>query len=296
MSAIVNINGEVAPESDAKISVFDHGFLYGEGVYETLRTYNRVPFLFDRHMRRLRESAGRIALPVPFSDGELLGRVRRTVAALREPGEAYVRMLLTRGVGELSYDPRLCPAPSLVIIVKPHVDPPADHFEAGVSVALVTVMRNHPLSVDPRIKSNNLLNNALAMQEALGRGAAEALMKNYRGELVECSMSNFFLVRGGAAFTPPADAGLLKGITREFLFEIGHEVGVRVEERVLHESDLETADEAFFTSTTRELLPVVRVDDRVIGDGRPGPVTKALLGRFRERAQEMTTGISYVSE
>jgi branched-chain amino acid aminotransferase len=284
----VNVNGRITGEADAVISVFDHGFLYGEGVYETLRTYRRRPFLFDRHMRRLRASAGRIDLPVPMSDAEFLERVDATVARLPDAAEAYVRLLHTRGIGELSYDPAACPTPSLVIIVKPHVDPPAEAIERGVKIALVSVMRNHPDSVNPAIKSNNLLNNALAMQEALRRDAAEALMKNFRGELAECSMSNFFLVRDGAVLTPPSGAGLLQGITREFIFEIGAEVGVPVREQALVERDLATADEAFISSTTKEIVPVVRVDDRVIGNGQPGPVTRRLLDRFRERAWAMS--------
>jgi branched-chain amino acid aminotransferase len=287
MAAVVNVDGRITGEADARVSVFDHGFLYGEGIYETLRTYDRRPFLFDRHMRRLRASAQMIALPVPFRDDELLARVDQTVAALGGPDEAYIRVLLTRGVGELSYDPAGCPRPTVVIIVKPQVDPPAEVFERGVRIALVSVLRNHPESVNPRIKSNNLLNNALAMQEAYRRGGYEALMRNYRGELTECSMSNFFVVTGGAALTPPIDAGLLAGITREYLFELGREIGVPVREAVLHEADAFGADEAFVTSTTRELVPVVRIDDHVVGAGVPGPVTRHLLEAFRARARRI---------
>jgi branched-chain amino acid aminotransferase len=163
---------------------------------------------------------------------------------------------------------------------------PAAAYEAGVKVALVDVVRNHPGSVNPLIKSNNLLNSALAMQEAVRRGASEAIMRNFKGELAECSTANIFVVKGGAALTPPIDAGLLAGITREFLFEVGAEVGVPVREQSLGDEDLFTADEAFLTSTTRELVPIVRVDDRIIGSGRPGPVTTALLAAFRARAHQ----------
>ena len=149
MAGVVNVNGRITEERDAVVSVFDHGFVYGEGVYEVLRTYGRQPFLFEPHVRRLRESAARIALDLPLSDAELLGRVRDTLAAAREPGEAYVRILLTRGVGELTYDPRACPEPTLVIMVRAHVAPPQKVFDAGVRVSLVSVMRNHPQALNP---------------------------------------------------------------------------------------------------------------------------------------------------
>jgi branched-chain amino acid aminotransferase len=287
MHAVVNVNGRVGDAREPLIPVFDHGFLYGEGVYETLRTYERVPFLFDRHMRRLRASADMIALPVPLDDGQLLERVETTMAALAGSGEAYIRILVTRGVGDLSYDLSATPAPSIVIIVKPFTGPPARTIDQGIAVATVSILRNHPSSVNPLIKSNNLLNNALAMQEAIRKGAEEAVMRNYRGELAECSQSNLFIVRGGEVLTPPLEAGLLPGITRAFVIEIGREIGVPVSETVLRPDDLLGADEAFVTGTTRELTPVVRVDDRVIGSGRPGPITKRLLETFHKRALEI---------
>jgi branched-chain amino acid aminotransferase len=188
MAATVNVNGRISGEKDAVISVFDHGFLYGEGVYETLRTYNGRPFLYDRHMRRLRRSAEMIVLDVPFTDEQFAQRIRDTMAASNlDGGEAYVRVLLTRGIGELTYDVRATPTPSVVIIVKPHEDPPAETYERGVTVCMSAILRNHPGSVNPMIKSNNLLNNALAMQEALRRGGFEGIMRNYRGELTECT-------------------------------------------------------------------------------------------------------------
>jgi branched-chain amino acid aminotransferase len=288
MAATVNVNGRVFDEAHAVISVFDHGFLYGEGVYETWRTYNGQPFLFDRHMRRLRNSSGMIALAVPLTDEQLDARCRETIRAAGLDGEAYVRVLVTRGIGELSYDLAECPSPSIVVIVKPHVAPPADVYDRGVKVALVTTIRNHPGTVNPLIKSNNLLNNALAMQEAVRRGAFEGVMRNYRGELAECTTSNLFLVKDGDGLTPPLDAGLLPGITREFVLEIGKDAGIPIREAVLHDTDLFSADEAFLTSSTRELVPIVQVDDRRIGHGVPGPVTRSLLDRFRARAQELT--------
>jgi branched-chain amino acid aminotransferase len=284
----VYVNGRISPAHEAAIPVYDHGFLYGEGVYETLRTYNRVPFLYERHMRRLRASARHIALDVPFDDEMLARWIKETIDAAGEMQEAYIRVLLTRGVGELTYDVHDTPTPSLVIIVKPLDESPARVVEEGIKIALVPIMRNHPASVNPIIKSNNLLNNALAMQEANQRGGEEGLMCNFRGELSECSQANFFLVRGGAAITPKSASGLLEGITRAFIFEVGQDVGVPVRDEILYPRDLETADEAFITGTTRELSPVTRIDDRVIGNGKPGPITLKLLDGYRRRARQLT--------
>jgi len=284
MAATVNVNGRITPERDAVISVFDHGFLYGEGVYETLRTYNRRLFLFDRHARRLRRSASMIALDLPFRDDDLRQAITDTMAHAPFDGEAYVRILVTRGVGDLTYDPKATPSATLAIIVKPHVDPPASAYRDGVAVAIVDTVRNHPGSVNPMIKSNNLMNNALAMQEAIRRGAFEGVMRNYRGELAECTQSNLFVVKDGAALTPPLGAGLLPGITREFLFDVGKDVGVEVREQVLRDEDLFGADEAFLTSTTREAVPIVTVNARPIGTGKPGPITWTLLNGFRKVA------------
>jgi branched-chain amino acid aminotransferase len=297
MSATVNVNGRIFDQEHAVISIFDHGFLYGEGVYETLRTYNGRPFLFDRHVRRLRNSAGMLALSVPLTDDQIAARFDETLRAAglkNETGgsEAYIRILVTRGIGDLTYDPAATPEPSIVVIVKAYVAPAPDVFERGVAAALVDVVRNHPGSVNPLIKSNNLLNSALAMQEAVRRGAFEGIMRNYRGELAECSTANIFIVSRGAAMTPPLDAGLLPGITREFLFEIGPGLGIPVREQVLRDEDLFGADEAFLTSTTREIVPIVGVDGRVIGDGRPGNVSRTLLQEFRRRANELTRSLA----
>ena len=292
MAATVNVNGRVSDQEHASISIFDHGFLYGEGVYETLRTYNGQPLLFERHMRRLRTSAGMLALQIPLSDAQIDARFRETMTAAGlgtgAHNEAYIRILVTRGIGELTYDPAATPTPSIVVIVKPNVDPPADVFARGVKVSLVSVVRNHPGTVNPLIKSNSLLNNALAMQEALRHGGFEGVMRNYKGELAECTQSNLFIVKNGAALTPPSEAGLLPGITREFLFEVGAECGIPVREQVLKDDDLLGADEAFLTSTTRELVPIVQVDDHKIGSGVPGWVARTMLDGFRRKAQALT--------
>ena len=279
------MNGRITDAASAVIPIFDHGFLYGEGVYETLRTYRGEPFLFDAHMKRLRRSGGMIHLDVPGTDQEMLARIRETMAA--EPGltEAYIRILITRGVGELTYNLAATPTPSTVIIVKPFPEPPAAHFTDGISLALVSVRRNHPSALNPKIKSNNLLNNALAMQEALRQGAEEALMLNQQDEVAECSQSNVFIVKNGRAITPPLAAGLLPGITREFVLDVAKDAGVPTEERTVTTGDLWAADEAFITGTTREITPVVKVDGRPFGDGKPGRITLRLLETFRKKTR-----------
>ncbi len=289
MAGSVYVNGRLTSEAEGVIPVLDHGFLYGEGIYEVCRTYSGHIRLFSRHMARLRASAALIALPVPFDDRTLESHVQATLehAGLRPWAagvpDAYIRLLLTRGVGELSYDPRLCPAPSLVIIARPHALPADSVYADGVAVAIVGVERNRRQALNPRIKSNNLLNNALAMQEALTRGAFEAVMRNASGHLAECSQSNLFVVRAGRVLTPPVAEGLLPGITRAFVLELCAALGVPASESVLEDDDLFGADEAFLTSTTREIVPIVKVDDARIGDGRPGPVTNALLEAYRAR-------------
>jgi len=288
MEATVNVNGVVTDGDQAVVSVFDHGFLYGDGVYETVRTYNRQPFLLDRHLARLRASADRLALDVPPTDVDLETRMRDTMRRVNPGGEVTLRILITRGVGELTYDPAACARPTVVIIARPHSGIPDTMLRDGISVVVASVLRNHPRSVDPSIKSNNLLNNVLAMQEAIRQGAYEAILLNHRGELAECSQSNLFAVRDGVVLTPPLDAGLLEGVTRNFLFEVGADIGVAVNEAVLREVDLERVDELFITSTTREVIPVVRVDDQAIGSGRPGPIAARLLASFRNRADALT--------
>jgi branched-chain amino acid aminotransferase len=284
MAAMVNVNGRISNERQAVISVFDHGFLYGDGIYETLRTYNGRLFLFDRHMRRLRNSARLIELAIPLTNDELARHISNTIAATKLDGEAYVRVLATRGVGEITYDLKATPKPSWVIIVKPLVEPPPEIYERGCKVALVDIIRNHPGSVNPMIKSNNLMNQALAAQQALKQDAFDAVMRNYRGELTECATSNLFIVKNGIVVTPSVECGVLPGITRELIFEVGRHAGIEVREQVLHDDDLFDADEAFLTSTTREVVPIVAVDKRVIGNGKPGPVTRKLLKAFRDLA------------
>jgi branched-chain amino acid aminotransferase len=284
----VSINGQITDGNSAKVPVLDHGFLFGEGIYETLRTYNHQPFLLDRHLDRLRVSADGIGLSVPLTDQEFIQRIEATMARSNVSIERYIRLLITRGVGELNYDPLLCKNPTVVIIIKPHPETAAKILERGITIVVSSILRNHPRSVNPRIKSNNLLNNALAMQEALRNGADEALMHNHRGEIAECAQANLFIVRDGEAITPSIETGLLEGVTRNFIFEVGHTIGIPVRSDVLHDSDLETADEIFITSSTREVLPVTTVDGRPVGKGLPGPITQNLADAFRLKADQLT--------
>ncbi len=282
MVGMVYVNGVITPADAAVIPVFDHGFLYGEGVYETLRTYGRQPFAFEAHMARLRRSAAMIALPVPMSDADLAAAVADTGRDVVSD-ELYIRMLLTRGVGDLTYQLSATPVPSLVIIVKPLKPFPAAHYTDGISLALSPVRRNHPDALTPLVKSNNLMNTALAMQAVASQGVDEAVLLNQAGHVTECSQSNLFLVMGGTLVTPELAAGLLPGITRQLVIELARAAGVAVEERIVRPEELATADELFITSTTREIAPATRLNGAAIGTGRPGPVTTLLRERFVAR-------------
>ena len=284
MQGVVYVNGRITAADAAVVPVFDHGFLYGEGVYETLRTYRREPFLFAEHMARLRRSAGMIALPVPLTDAEMAGEIAKTIEACPPAGDEpdlYIRILLTRGVGELTYNPKATPKPTLVIITKPLPGFPAANYTDGIRVALVGVRRNHPDALNPQIKSNNLLNNAMAMQEALRVGADEALMRNHDGFIVECSQCNFFIVANGVLKTPPLGDGLLPGITRQFVIGLAREIGIAVEETAILPVEAQSADEAFVTGTTREITPVTKIDETNVANGKPGAVTLRLMTAFR---------------
>ena len=290
MNIAVNVNGTISDAEHATVSALDRGFLFGEGVYETMRTYNRRPFLLDRHLERLRASAGHLSLIVPLDDTGYADRIAETVAVVSDKEtELYIRLLVTRGVGDLTYDPNSCPAPTAVIIVRPYAGASAELDETGITVVRSSIVRNHPAALNPIIKSNNLLNNALAMQEAIKAGADEALMCNYRGEIAECAQSNIFIVRDGVALTPRLDTGLLEGVTRNFVFEVGNAAGITVREALIQPEDLAAADEVFITGTTREVLAVTTLDTTPVRDGRPGRVTKALSQKFREMANALTS-------
>jgi len=283
---LINLNGSLVPLSEAKISVLDHGFLYGDSIYEALRTYGGKPFLLNLHLERLEQSGRGIHLKLPLSLAHLEQEIRRTLEAAHY-SESQVRVMVTRGEGDFGYDPSLCGQPNFVIFVIPLVEPPAEIYERGVAISLVSVRRNLPSAINPAIKSGNLLNQMLAWMEGQAVGAYEALMRNYQGDLAECTMSNLFFVKNQVVKTPSLDCGILPGVTRKWVLEIARAQGMMVTEGTFLDSDLFSADEAFLTVTSREIIPVVYCDQHVIGAGIPGPVTRQLHQAYRQRVQEV---------
>lgn len=281
MSIFASINGEIVPGAEARVSVLDNGFTFGDSVYETLRTYSGRPFHLDRHLLRLRASAGRLGIDIDLDDAELRGRL---MALLTRAGHAdsFIRLIVTRGVGDISYHFDRVQGPTIVMVVKPFEEYPESHYTEGIALVIVSVRRNHPSALDPAIKSCNLLNNILAVREAQARGAIEAVMLNQSGDVAECASSNVFLVRGGELYTPRLDAGILAGITREVTLDVAQGAGLRCHEEVVSVSDLMRADEVFITSSLKETTPVKSIDGVPIGGGRPGPVTRRMLEAFRE--------------
>jgi branched-chain amino acid aminotransferase len=274
-----SVNGTVVPAEEARVSVLDNGFAFGDSVYEVLRTYGGLAFEPGRHFRRLRASAARVGIAVPASDASLLGQVDALLA--RAAGrESYVRIIVSRGLGDCSYNFETVQGPTVVMILKPLPPYPSRHYESGIRVAAVAVRRNHPRALDPAIKSSNLLNNILAVREAQARDAEEPVLLNQEGFLAEGASTNVFLVRGGTVSTPPLSAGILAGITREVVLELLPGLGIPFREEPLRLEDLLAADEAFMTSTTREVVPVTRVDETAIGEGRPGPLTRRVMAAF----------------
>jgi branched-chain amino acid aminotransferase len=283
MGLFASVNGVVTPLQDARVSVLDNGFVFGDSAYEVLRTYGGRPFEWERHMKRLRASTGRIGFGIPQSDGELLKQLDAVLVRAANP-ESYIRLIVSRGVGDLSYDFERIAAPTVVMVVKPSPVYPESHYTEGIDVSIVDVRRNHPRALDPAIKSSNLLNNVLAVRQAQSRRAEEALLLNHDGQLAEGASTNVFVVRGGTVLTPPLTTGILAGVTRDVVLLLLEELEVPAREQTLGAEDLLGADEAFVTSSTREVVPIRRVDGRVIGEGRPGPVVRRLIPAFREYA------------
>ena len=250
-----SINGIVVPAEEARVSVLDNGFAFGDSVYEVLRTYSGRAFEPGRHFRRLRASAARLGIVLPAPDASLLEQVDGLLARAGS-GESYIRIIVSRGLGDCSYHFERVQGPTVVMIQKPLSPYPAWHYDDGIKVAAVGVRRNHPRALDPAIKSSNLLNNILAVREAQSRGAEEPVLLNQEGFVAEGASTNVFLARGGALHTPPLSAGILAGITREVVLELVRGLGIPALEEPLHLEDLLAADEAFMTSTTREVVPV----------------------------------------
>jgi branched-chain amino acid aminotransferase len=284
MGLHASIDGKVVPGAEARVSAFDNGFAFGDSVYETLRTYDGRPFVLGRHLARLRRSAGRLSFEIPVPDAEMRARVDAVLAAAKNP-ESYLRLIVSRGVGDLSYNFEHVKGPTVVMLVKPWQPYPEEQFTAGIPVSLVEVRRNPKRCVDPAIKTSNLLNNVLATLEAQKKGGFEAILLNERDEVAEGAGSNVFAGKGGVLRTPPLDAGILAGITRDLVFELGRKLGVEIREQPLSAEDLLSADEAFITSTLKEVTPISRVDDRVIGSGKPGELTRRLQAAYREKTR-----------
>jgi branched-chain amino acid aminotransferase len=277
---LVYVNGHFVPKENASISVFDHGFLYGDGIYETLRAYGGKLFLLSKHLSRLKQSAEAISLKLPLSLDKI-GEALDETLNVNKLTEAYVRIHISRGPGEIGLNPALCPAPTMIIVTQPFKDYPAEFYENGVAVAVVSTRRNHPLAVSPVIKSTNFLNNILAKIESLKAGAYEGIMLNWEGYVAEGTISNIFTVKRGVLYTPHLDTGILEGVTRDLVLHLAREDRIPAKEIMLRPRDLTGADECFITNTTVEVLPVTRVDDTVIGSGKPGPVTTTLREAYK---------------
>lgn len=279
MNQIVNIDGKFYPPEEAKISVFDHGFLFGDSIYETMRTYKRKLFLIDRHMLRLENSARMLSLRLPLPVVKIRSEIERTIQATENP-ECYIRMIITRGTGEISLDIDLCEKPSFVIIVRPFESLPPSYYEKGVKVALVHIRRNDLQSLDPSMKTCNLLNNVLAFREAKEQNAFDGILCNIAGFVTEATASNVFAVKDGTLLTPPPDAGLLQGVTRWLILELAAQSLIPIREKNITPDELLSSEECFITSTTKGVLPVNQISETSLKPV-PGPVTRKLMEAYR---------------
>jgi len=280
----IYIDGKYYGKDDAKISVYDHGLLYGDGVFEGMRSYGGRVFRLDEHIDRLWHSAKAIWLEIPMTKQEMTKAVNETLAA-NGVKDGYIRLVITRGVGTLGLDPNKCGRPSVIIIADAIALYPEEFYRNGLEIVTVSVMRTNAAALSPRIKSLNYLNNIMAKIEGLQAGCVEALMLNSKGEVAECTGDNIFLVCKGALVTPPLDAGILEGVTRDAVMELARASGVPVAETALTKYDVYTADECFLTGSAAEVIPVVKIDGRAIGDGRPGPLTRQLTAQFKKLVQ-----------
>jgi branched-chain amino acid aminotransferase len=288
--ATIYIDGNFFPEVDAKISVFDHGLLYGDGIFEGIRFYNGRVFRLEEHLDRLWDSGRSICLEIPMSQPEMTEALLETI---RQNGlrEGYIRLIVTRGVGNLGLNPAQCKRPSVIIIATTIALYPKEVCETGLTVVTCATRRTGAAALNPAVKSLNYLNNVMARIEANLAGADEALMLNDAGNVAECTADNVFIVKRGKIFTPPIAAGALRGITRSVVFDIAAELGLEIAETDITRHDVFVADECFLTGTAAELIPVIKADGRQIGDGKPGATTTKMIGRFRELTRETGTPI-----
>ncbi|OGX28599.1 MAG: branched-chain-amino-acid transaminase [Omnitrophica WOR_2 bacterium RIFCSPHIGHO2_01_FULL_49_10] len=281
MGLKIYIDGKFYQKEDAKVSVFDHGLLYGDGVFEGIRTYDGLIFKLKEHIDRLYQSAHAIMLDIPISKDEMVGAIKKTLRE-NDMKDAYIRLLVTRGIGDLGLDPRKCGRPTVVIITDKIKLYPQELYGKGLEIVTISTQRNIHQAVNPQIKSLNYLNNILAKVEAINAGVEEAVMLNSEGYVAECTGDNIFIVKDGSLLTPPIHSGVLRGITRGAVIDIACLKEIPVHEEVLTRYDLFNSDEMFLTGTAAEIIPVVRMDRRKIGDGKPGKMTLKLIGEFNK--------------
>ena len=277
----IYIDGQYFEKENAKISVYDHGLLYGDGVFEGIRVYNGKIFKCTEHVVRLYESAHALNIKIPMTKKEMTDAMYDALK-VNNLTDAYIRLVVTRGVGDLGLDPNKCPKACVIIIADTITLYPQEMYESGLDLVTASTPRNHQEALNPRIKSLNYLNNILAKLEGIEAGVKEVVMLNLDGYVCECSADNIFRVKNGVISTPPASASILKGITRDTIMEIAEKEGIEVREQNTTRYDLYTADEVFLCGTAAELLPAIKIDGRVIGTGKPGAVFKKLLERYRE--------------
>ena len=288
--AKIYIDGKFYSEANAKVSVFDHGLLYGDGIFEGIRFYNGRVFRLDQHLERLWNSARSICLEIPITRQEMTEALLETIRQ-NHLRDGYIRLVVTRGVGNLGLNPEQCKNPSVIIIVATIALYHEDFYRKGLSIVTVATRRSNPASLNPAVKSLNYLNNVMARIEANLASADEALMLNDAGNVAECTADNVFIIKHDRIFTPPITAGALQGITRSVVFDIAGEFDLKVVEADFTRHDIFVADECFLTGTAAEIVPVVKADGRIIGNGKPGPITTRIVARFREMTQKTGTPI-----
>lgn len=279
----IYLNDRFVKEEEAVVSVFDHGFLYGDGVYETIRSYGSRIFMRDQHLARLRRSADAIGLTIPIPEDRwpvLLHEAMTKNDVGNDRVDAYLRITITRGAGEIGLDPALCSIPTVVIMTKPLAPPSPQTYQNGVSLVVAKTRRNLPTALDPQIKATNFLNNIQAKREAIAAGAFDSILLNWESHLTECTVSNLFFVQTGRLCTPALSCGLLDGITRDIVLNLARELQISVEEGSFGVEAIHKADECFVTNTSMEVMPVTRVDGLPIGNGIPGPLTQQLHRHF----------------
>jgi branched-chain amino acid aminotransferase len=280
MSLQIYINGTFYDKENAKISVYDHGLLYGDGIFEGMRSYSGKVFRLSEHMDRLYESARAICLQIPISKEQMEADVIETLRQ-NNLSDAYIRLVVTRGAGSLGLDPNRTSNPQVIIIADHIALYPAEYYETGLKIITASTIRNHPAALSPRVKSLNYLNNIMAKIEGQQAGCVEALMLNHKGEVAECTGDNIFIIKREQLLTPPKDAGILEGITRNAVLGLARSLGIPAQEITLTRHDLLVADECFLTGSAAEVIPVISIDGRPIGDGKVGPITTKLMTEFK---------------